>query len=1000
MPKLFDHNALLGALGPKGHRQFERAILNPLTRFEDEIAGHLYDGEVYIPVSERNNIIGRNHLAAKRIAEGRAVLSQQMLFANCLQVAEAENDQQGNSSYPSPSSRVTLGPLAIYTFEFDDPSLQFFQTQLSWLRSKGKKRVDCPMGQFFKTCSQWTDFKGLTVCWSGHKSLHIHAVFDTAPYLARFASPGGAARHGMMAHWDKLETALIADLGLTDSSHRPDRALRRPEQYRRLPNGLREIDKPGHILGIPVGTIVPQLTLWEMWRGCTSRNAKTLFHSPTLFAKQPVRPTKVARKHPENVGPLSPTQIAHCESRLRDAYPNDSWPRVSHLGFDSGYWKAWFFNCAKDSNPNSVMREDYCTILMQGHGADLIKPAPLPATLGECMREWLGEIAPEVETDEEVAMCVKIGGSEVERAFAGSATKVTASSAIDAQLPKTVLFKRWLLLQGPEGASKTSTIMRHHPWIVHHLGRVDESHSILPRQSLYAFGSYSEAQANVFGQGSRTPVAITLMVKNPNTASQGRISFHDIGDYLTREEKLAIVRRFGSIGGITDAKKWTEIVPDEHGDWLGQRDASFEAFPPMGDKEGTSAFALFSNYSSGLKTQRDTWCFNSSSPALTENMKRMVSHYTTELDRFDAAYPRSNRKAREAAVDDFIDTDATKISWTRALKNDLVKGKRHDFEPNAVTTSLYRPFTKQWLYYSRPFNEMLYQMPRIFPMQAEVSNRIIMVKQRPPEGSQLALMVGSIPELQTDGGTQCFPRYLFEVPDNDVDNAQGELLSKTREGGGLQRRDAITDEGLSQFQAAYPGETITKDDLFHYVYGLLHSEDYRDRFADNLSKQLPRIPAVKKAEDFWAFVQAGARLGDLHCDFDSTEPFPVTIQQGDLRLAHIPDPERYYRVEKMKFGGKRPNLDKTTVHYNGNITMTGIPLEAYDYVVNGKPALEWVMERQVVKTDKASGIVNDANRYAIETVGDPAYPLLLFQRVITVSLETMKIVRGLPALDI
>lgn len=141
-------------------------------------------------------------------------------------------------------------------------------------------------------------------------------------------------------------------------------------------------------------------------------------------------------------------------------------------------------------------------------------------------------------------------------------------------------------------------------------------------------------------------------------------------------------------------------------------------------------------------------------------------------------------------------------------------------------------------------------------------------------------------------------------------------------------------------------------------------------------------------------------MGDLHCDFDRAEQFPVTIQQGDLRLAHVPDPDRYYRVEKMKFGGKRPNLDKTTVIYNSNITMTGIPLEAYDYVVNGKPALEWVMERQVVKTDKASGIVNDANRYAVETVSDPAYPLKLFQRVITVSLETMKIVRGLPKLDI
>lgn len=197
---------------------------------------------------------------------------------------------------------------------------------------------------------------------------------------------------------------------------------------------------------------------------------------------------------------------------------------------------------------------------------------------------------------------------------------------------------------------------------------------------------------------------------------------------------------------------------------------------------------------------------------------------------------------------------------------------------------------------------------------------------------------------------------------------------------------------------AYPTEAISKDDLFYYVYGLLHSEDYRARFADNLSKQLPRIPAVKGAANFWAIVEAGRKLGDLHCDYEQAQPYPIAFTRGDTSLVPPPDPERFYRVEQMKFAGKRPNLDKTTVIYNANITLSGIPLEAYDYVVNGKPALEWVMERQCVKKDKASGIVNDANRYAIETVGDPAYPLTLFQRVITVSLETMKIVKALPPL--
>lgn len=250
------------------------------------------------------------------------------------------------------------------------------------------------------------------------------------------------------------------------------------------------------------------------------------------------------------------------------------------------------------------------------------------------------------------------------------------------------------------------------------------------------------------------------------------------------------------------------------------------------------------------------------------------------------------------------------------------------------------------------------------------------------------------------GGTQLFPRYVFEEPVSiDDTDTQGGLFSREASSQRI-RRDAITDEGLKHFTDAYPGEAISKDDVFYYVYGLLHSEEYRERYADNLTKQLPRIPLMKRVEDFRAFVAAGRALGELHVSFESVDPFPVTVKEGDLRLANIPDPVAYYRVEKMKFGGKRPNLDKTTVVYNPRITITGIPLEAYDYVVNGKPALEWVMERQCVKTDPASGIVNDANRYAIETVGDPAYPFKLFCRIITVSLETMKIVRCLPGLDI
>jgi len=243
---------------------------------------------------------------------------------------------------------------------------------------------------------------------------------------------------------------------------------------------------------------------------------------------------------------------------------------------------------------------------------------------------------------------------------------------------------------------------------------------------------------------------------------------------------------------------------------------------------------------------------------------------------------------------------------------------------------------------------------------------------------------------------QCFPLNIYEK--NKVQ--EGGLFANHEGVSDYRIKDGITNEGLAHFEAAYPGEYISKEDIFYYVYGLLHSEDYRARYADNLSKELPRIPCVKKAEDFWAFSKAGRALGDLHVNYETVDPYPVTYKQGDLRTAVIDDAEAFYRVEKMKFGGKASARDKTTIIYNPRITLQNIPLEAYDYVVNGKPAIEWVMERQCVKTDKASGIVNDANLYAIETVGDPAYPLKLLERVITVSLETMKIVRALPALDI
>lgn len=499
----------------------------------------------------------------------------------------------------------------------------------------------------------------------------------------------------------------------------------------------------------------------------------------------------------------------------------------------------------------------------------------------------------------------------------------------------------------------------------------------------------------IFGSGSRAPIAISLLVKNPEAAQHGQIYFHDIGDYLSREDKLEKVGTFASIAAITEAGGWQTIEPDQHGDWLKQRDDRFSDYIVLGDKSGNGP-KLFGNYSCGVKTQRDAWCYNSAKAGVKDNMTRMIGFYNTEVARFSQAFVGLDKKEKEVMVDGFIDTNPTQISWTVNLKQDLANERFLSFETECLLPSLYRPFTKQWLYYNRRFNERVYQIPRIFP-DVTAQNLVIYISGLGNGGKDFsAIMVSVMPDLNMQhSGGQGFPLFLYEEPETTNPDQADLFATATPASRERKRRDAITDAGLAHFQTAYPGETISKEDVFYYVYGLLHSPDYRERYADNLSKELPRIPCVKPAADFWAFSKAGRGLAELHLNYETVAPYPVKIDTGGKKLT-----DTDYRVEKMKYGKQGKDKDLTTLHYNATITLTGIPLEAYDYIVNGKPALDWVVERQCVKSDKDSGIVNDANDWAIETMKNPRYPLELFQRVITVSLETMKIVRSLPGLDI
>lgn len=508
----------------------------------------------------------------------------------------------------------------------------------------------------------------------------------------------------------------------------------------------------------------------------------------------------------------------------------------------------------------------------------------------------------------------------------------------------------------------------------------------------------------IFGSGSRAPIAISILVKNPDSPLHGNINFYDIGDYLSRDQKLEIISELGSIAAITEENAWQTIEPDAFGDWLNQRDPNFDNYISLGDKKDKSTITVFENYSNGPKTNRDAWVYNYSLSRLKNTVKRMISFYDHSLDKYKKACEGFS-KASWPAVDNFLDFDTNIISWTRELKQDISRHNYREYNSAGIRTALYRPYSKNWMYFDRYFNNCVYQMPQIFPTQNS-ENLVICLTLSGTKGFS-TLITDTLPDLHLIGDAQCFPLYLYEATTPDT-GLFADHVAET----GYQRRDAISNEALDHFQKAYPQASISKEDIFYYIYGLLHSEEYREKYADNLAKQLPRIPRVKTHEAFVSFSEAGRKLAALHLNYETVDLFTQANLSTSLKAISltangaIGGNDADFYVTKMKFG-KIKDLetdknvdDKTKVIYNNNITIEGIPDEAYDYVVNGKPALEWVMERQAITEDKKSGIVNDANDWALETMNNAKYPLELFLRVVNVSLQTQKIVRELPKLEL
>jgi predicted helicase len=493
---------------------------------------------------------------------------------------------------------------------------------------------------------------------------------------------------------------------------------------------------------------------------------------------------------------------------------------------------------------------------------------------------------------------------------------------------------------------------------------------------------------SVFGAGTRTPVAITLLVKNPDQPSDRRIRYHDIGDYLSREEKLATVRAAGSVSSLS----WTELHPNKHGDWINVRDPAFAKFIPLGDKESDRGLRIFETYSQGVLTARDAWAYNFSAERLTANMAQMIESYNAAVEHYHKLVkgrPRAEWPAPEAVVD----RDPRKISWSSTLLPNVGRGRRAVFSAKAVTPALYRPFQKQWLYFDPMMNDRLAQWTAFCP-DPRALNRFISATGIGASKDFSALVSDVPPNYHALDTGQHFPLYYYE---DAPANSSGNLFDGTGSSRWT-RRDAITDDALALFRSTYAatnGAAIGKEDLFYYVYGVLHSSEYKSRFEADLKKQIPRIPLAK---DFWSFSKAGRELAHWHLNYETVEPYPLQAT-GHLELGGTSD---LYRVQRMTWARKRVDGklvdDKTTLVYNSKIGLSGIPRETFEYVVNGKPAIEWVLERYQVTVDKDSGIVNDPNDWATEH-GDPEYIFNLVRRVVRVSVETVRIVKELPALE-
>ena len=490
-----------------------------------------------------------------------------------------------------------------------------------------------------------------------------------------------------------------------------------------------------------------------------------------------------------------------------------------------------------------------------------------------------------------------------------------------------------------------------------------------------------------FGSGSRATVAIMLLVKQsgPVPAGGGTISYHDIGDYLSRDEKLAAVAA-ASIDGLP----WQRITPNEHHDWLNQRDHRYDRLIPLAGEPG----AIFHTASNGLKTNRDAWVYNSSEAALRRNVGGMIDFYNDQAAAFAADAPGVRRAAEAKA---FVDNDPARFSWGTADYQRIATHTAYELRDDMFRLSLYRPFFRQALAFDRTLNERTYRLPRLYPTRVSenVGISIVDTGSKSPFG---VTATDTLPCLHLIGSdvTSYYARWRYEdapVVPTLLDAAPGGRVSNLNPAAG------------ARFQAEL-GTDLTDDDVFYYVYGILHSPDFRSTFESSLKKEKPRVPLVESRAAFNTFAAAGRELCDLHVGYEAVEPYPLTEEwaagadpETNPDLLLVGDRKMSYAKAAVPGTGHgKRDRDRDRLRYNDYLTLSGIPPEAHEYVLGTRSGIDWIIDRYYIKTDKASGIVNDPNQWGLER-GNPRYILDLIKRVVTVSVRTVEIVAGLPSIE-